>query len=231
MPFPPPPLPRKFIPAIGLLKWPGVGKGRNFTTLTVIGVENLTPYGRGGCWNHCISYSILVRHLTFGVGLFDGLPFPLVERLNTTFGPLDGKLEQLKVAGGGVGKGMLKFDFFRCIMKLLMKRNTCQSISTFRSTGIKMTPVIQAAETRALPTHSDTADNIFHWYLNLMHRTKQELFQDVHLLFLDDLECYLLSFWPNKRTRPMLFSMPILSRSARSDFDFRKTMSLQVVSC
>lgn len=41
--------PKKFIPAIGLLKCPGVGEGRNFTTVTVIGLDNLTPYGRGGC--------------------------------------------------------------------------------------------------------------------------------------------------------------------------------------
>ena len=45
--FPPlPPSRYKFIPAIFLLKWTGVGEGRNFTTVTVIGVENLTPYGR-----------------------------------------------------------------------------------------------------------------------------------------------------------------------------------------
>jgi len=48
---------------------------------------------------------MLVRHLTFEVGTFDGLPFHLAEHLNTTFGPLDGKLEQLKVAGLGVGGG------------------------------------------------------------------------------------------------------------------------------
>lgn len=37
-----------------------------------------------------------------------------------------------------------------------------------------------------------------------MHRTKQELFEDVHLPFLDDLERCLPSFWPNNRTSPIL---------------------------
>ena len=199
------PSPRKLHPAIGLLTFPGVGEGRNFTTVTVIGVESLTPHGRAGCWNNCIT-SILVIHLTFGVGSFDGLPFPQVEHLHTTFVP-----------GRWVG-GHVEVQFDRCIMKLLMKN--CEWKETGASRFLLFArPVNDARYTgcrnTCVATHSDTAENIFLCHpLKLMHRTKQELFQDVHLLFLDDLECYLLSFWPNERTGSTLFSMPILSWSA-----------------
>lgn len=129
-----------------------------------------------------------------------------------------------------MGGGHVEVQFDRCIMKLLIKN--CEWKETGASRFLLFArPVNDARYTgcrnTCVATHSDTAESIFLCHpLKLMHRTKQELFQDVHLLFLDDLECYLLSFWPNERTGSTLFSMPILSWS-----DFRKTMSLQVFSC
>ena len=119
--------PGKFIPAICLLTFPGVGEGRNFTTATVIGVESLTPHGRAGCWNNCIT-SILVIHLTYGVASFDGLPFPLVEHLHTTFVPG-------RWVGGACWSSIWPVHYETVNEKLWMKRNRCQSISTFRPTG------------------------------------------------------------------------------------------------
>lgn len=128
---------------------------------------------------------------------------PLVEHLHTTFVP-----------GRWVG-GHVEVQFDRCIMKLLMKN--CEWKETGASRFLLFArPVNDARYTgcrnTCVVTHSDTAENIFLCHpLKLMHRTKQELFQDVHLPFLDDLECYLLSFWPDERTGSILFSMPILS--------------------